>query len=309
MIDVVLLRRIDDKKKRLDSLRPLPKEGLQRLREVMFVELTYNSNAIEGNTLTKQETKLVLEEGLTIGGKTMREHLEAINHIEAMGAIESELKGGGLSEAFILYLHSLVLKNISENYSGKYRDYNVRISGSDFVPPEFLKVPSLMNNFVADYNEKIGKVHPVELAAFVHFKLVDIHPFADGNGRTARLLMNLVLLKHGFPITVIQRAERVQYYAVLEKAHFGSIVNFYNFVARAVERSLDIYLHAFEKRGKDEELISLSAATKYCDYSQEYLSLLARKGILEATKVGRNWKTTKKAVLGYSAKVKMQVAK
>ncbi len=97
MIDVVLLRRIDDKKTRLDSLRPLPKEGLQRLREVMFVELTYNSNAIEGNTLTKQETKLVLEEGLTIGGKTMREHLEAINHIEAMGAIESELKGGGLS--------------------------------------------------------------------------------------------------------------------------------------------------------------------------------------------------------------------
>ncbi|MBI5697169.1 MAG: Fic family protein, partial [Thaumarchaeota archaeon] len=166
--------------------------------------------------------------------------------------------------------------------------------------PSFHEVPALMSNFVTELNEKAEKTNPISLAATAHFELVHVHPFIDGNGRTARLFMNLVLLKTGYPITIIQRADRKQYYRVLEQAHSGKTGPFENFVARAVERSLNLYLEALESgRKKDEELISLAKAAEGTPYSQEYLSLLARKGKLDAVKIGRNWKTSKKAVREY----------
>ena len=300
-IEKGLYFRILEKKKKLDSLRPFQKDALEKLREFLLVELTYNTNAIEGNTLSRQETRLVLEEGLTIGGKTLREHLEAVNHPAALNAVEKEVKEKKVTEAFVLYLHSLVLKGITDKYAGGYRDQNVRISGSKYTPPQHYEVGALMKNFVHEINE--SKLPPIQLAALAHFRTVDIHPFIDGNGRVARLLMNLVLLKHGFPMTIIQKAERKKYYDTLEKAHFGNLEPFVNFVARAVERSLDIYLDALERNRKPEEkFISLAEAAKHCAYSQEYLSLLARKGKLDATKFGRNWVTTKKAIETYSSK-------
>jgi len=311
MIEKHLLERIEEKKRKLDSCRPFPKESLARLRENVLVSLTYNSNAIEGNSLTLQETRLVLEEGITIGGKSLREHLEAINHKPALDVVEAEAKAKSknISEAFVSYLHAIVLKGISENYAGKYRDTNIRITGSAFTPPSFHQVPSLMHNFITELNEKARKTHPVETAAWAHFKLVDVHPFVDGNGRTARLLMNLILLKHGYPITIIQKAERKQYYRVLEQAHAGNLTPFANFVARSVERSLNLYLEALEpNRSEDDEWISLAEATKHCKHSQEYLSLLARKGKLEAIKIGRNWKTTRKALKEYLRKVHARTA-
>jgi len=305
MVNPELVRRIEAKKARLDRLRPLPKEALAKLREEFLVRLAYNSNAIEGNTLTLGETRLVIEEGLTIGGKSLREHLEARNHIPALEAIEQEAKGKGrYTEAFINYLHGLVLKGISESYAGKYRDSNVRISGSDYHPPSFHLVPHLMREFVHELNERKQHEHPFQLAARAHFQLVHIHPFLDGNGRTARLLMNLILLRRGYPITIIQWADRKGYYRCLEQAHRGNFEPFEEFVARAVERSLDLYLEALEPgRKPEEELISLARAAKGSPYSAEYLGLLARKGVLEAVKIGRNWKTTRKAVKEYYARV------
>lgn len=304
-MDERLGARIAEKKKRLDSLRPFPKEALQRLREYILTELTYNSNAIEGNTLTRQETRLVIEEGLTIGGKSLREHLEAINHPAALAAVEKEAREKRISEAFVLYLHSLVLKGISDKYAGKYRDQDVRIGGSRFRPPAYREIPARMHAFISELNEDKGRLSPVELAALAHFRIVDIHPFLDGNGRVARLLMNLVLVKHGYPITIVQKAERNRYYAVLEKAHFGDLKPFMDFTARAVERSLNLYLEALEPRRLPEErFISLAEAARYCPYGQEYLSLLARTGRLDAAKIGRNWVTTRKAVREYAEREK-----
>ncbi|MFH1106744.1 MAG: Fic family protein [Candidatus Micrarchaeota archaeon] len=303
-IDALLWARITEKKGRLDRLRPFSQAALARLRESILVSLAYNSNAIEGNSLTLQETKLVIEEGLTIGGKSLREHLEAVNHKPALAAIEAEAADAGkpFSEAFVCYLHSIVLKGISERYAGRYRDQNVRISGSAFKPPPFHEVPALMAGFVAEFNEK--RENAVELAAWAHFQLVHIHPFMDGNGRTARLLMDLVLLKNGYPIAIIQRAGRKQYYRVLEQAHAGNPAPFYNFVARSVESSLDMYLEALEPgRGRDEEFVSLSDAARGTPYSAEYLGLLARKGSLDAVKFGRDWKTSKKALKEYAEKI------
>jgi len=303
LIESKLYEEIIRKKKRLDELRPLSNEALDSLRKAMLVDLAYNSDAIEGNTLTHGETKLVIEEGLTIGGKSLREHLEAINHVEALSAIENEARHKGLSEESILYIHSIVLKGIDKKYAGIYRDHNVRISGSSYVPPPFYDVPRLMQEFVEETKNKEKKTDPVELAAYVHFRLVDIHPFTDGNGRTARLLMNLMLFRSGYPISVILKSDRRRYYRTLDAAHNGDMKPFFNLVARAVDRSLTIYLQTLEKK-RTPEYISLEEATKYCNYSQEYLSLLARKGDLHAVKFGRNWMTTKDDVIAYVRRVK-----
>ncbi len=292
-----IYRRITDKKKQLDSIRPLPKTAVERLRHEFEIEWTYNSNAIEGNSLTLNETRLVIEEGITIGNKSMREHFEAINHKKAISFVEEIIKDKKIQERDILQIHNLIMKNIDVRERGQYRTGNVYIAAANFIPIDAIQVPAQMLDFFEIVNKNLENLNPIELAAYAHFKLVHIHPFVDGNGRVSRLLMNLVLMKHGFPIVVIKKTDRKQYYARLRLADKGNLAPFVEFVARAVERSLGIYLRAL-KKGEPEQ-ISLQEATRYCDYSQEYLSLLARKGKLEAIKIGRNWVTTKKAVEDY----------
>ncbi len=303
MILEPLASRILEHKQGLDSFRPFPKVALARLKERFEIEWTYNSNAIEGNTLTLRETMLVLKEGLTIGGKSLREHLEVTNHKAAIDFVYGLVTKPHITERDLLEVHALVLGKIDPHNAGFYRRERVRITGSDHSPPSPEKVPKLMTEFTAKFSEEPADLlKVVEFAAWVHFQLVDIHPFIDGNGRTARLLMNLFLIRHGFPPAVILKNERLKYYDVLDEAHRGNLQPFAQLIAKSVERSLDLYLEVLENPSHETDLISLSEATKHCNYSQEYLSLLARRGLLHAVKRRRNWLTTLKWLNQYKAK-------
>jgi len=297
IMDSSLYERIERKKKDLDSLRPLPKSVLQKLREQFSIELAYNSNAIEGNTLTLRETRLVIEEGITISGKPLREHFEAINHQKAFEFLESLTgKGSRITEQAIKDIHRIIMSGIDDQYAGRYRDVKVRILGAIKSPPRFEKVREMMEQFVRKIGSNPDRLNNIEMAAFIHYKLVEIHPFTDGNGRTARLLMNLFLMRHGYPVTMVLKVDRKRYYDCLRKADQGDMKLFTDFMGRNVERSLDLYLDAF-KGGPD--FISLAKASKGTPYSQEYLSLLARRGKIEAIKLGRNWLIKKEALESY----------
>lgn len=234
---------LDEKKAILDSKRPLPKETLKSLEENFKLEWTYNSNAIEGNTLTLKETKVVLE-GITIGGKTMREHLEAINHKEAIEFLEELINDNSeLSEIDIKNIHALVLKGIDNENAGRYRTENVIISGASHIPPESVIVAELMEKLIYRYDEWKERYHPIIVAALLHAEFVKIHPFIDGNGRTARLLMNFEAMKNGYPPIIIRTEQRHSYYDALDKgAMTGNYTDFVKMVTKQAEEMLDLYL-------------------------------------------------------------------
>jgi len=234
---------LDEKKKILDSKRPLPKATLKSLEENFKLEWTYNSNAIEGNTLTLKETKVVLE-GITIGGKTMREHLEAINHNEAINFLEELINDTNeLTEIDIKNIHAIVLKGIDNENAGKYRTENVIISGATHIPPESILVPELMEKLIYRYDEWKEKYHPLVVSALLHAEFVKIHPFIDGNGRTARLLMNFEAMKNGYPPIIIKREQRHEYYDALDKgAITGDYTDFVKLVEQQAEEMINLYL-------------------------------------------------------------------
>jgi Fic family protein len=309
MLNQRLLTRIEDKKARLDALRPLPSVMMNQLKEQFTVEWIYNSNAIEGNTLTLRETQLILETGMTIGGKSLREHFEVINHRTVIEYVESLTDRREPITAFdVRQIHKLVLSQIDDENAGQYRKTQVRIVGAKHTPPESWDIPQRMTDWENWLKDAEKKIHPVELAALAHHRLTEIHPFIDGNGRTARLVMNLILFRHGFPPAVILRVNRKQYYQVLMQADSGKNMPLVNFVGRAVERSLTLYLEACAPKTKrpsaNDQWIPLLQATEGTPYTQEYLSLLARQGRLEAIKRGRVWYTTRKAVKAYRDSVR-----
>ncbi|WP_100334119.1 Fic family protein [Bacillus alkalisoli] len=245
-----MFNQIDGKKALLDANRPLPKYTVKSLREKLLLEWTYNTNAIEGNTLTINETKVVLE-GITVGGKTLREHLEVINHRDAITYVEEIVqKGEPLSEWQIKNIHRLVLKGIDDEYAGVYRDQQVFISGANHIPPTPILIKEEMEELMEWYGlEKTKIMHPVTRGAMLHAKFVGIHPFIDGNGRTSRLLLNLELMKNGFPPIVIKVQNRLAYYEALDKAHTqNEYDDFIQLVETEVEDSLDLYLSAIDKR-------------------------------------------------------------
>ena len=242
-----LLDKLTGHKNRLDKLRPFSPGAISKLKEYYDVEWTYNSNAIEGNTLTLGETRLVILDGVTIGGKSVREHLEAINHKKAIDALEQFVTTHHpIDEPHLLRLHSLILREIDDANAGRYRTSQVYISGSSHVPPEAGAVPHLMADMIGDIQKKIGKgtEHPVWLAADAHYQLAKIHPFIDGNGRVSRLLMNLILIQQGYAPAVISFAQRAEYIQSLEKANAGDHDPFYLLVAEAEEISLLRYIRA-----------------------------------------------------------------
>jgi Fic family protein len=247
-----LLREIDRKKAIIDKARPLPKIILDKLTEYLDIEWTYNSNAIEGNAMTRRETMLILKEGLTISGKSMREHLEVTNHKNAVDYLDELLrKVEPITQDDIIKIHSLVLEGINNLYAGKYRDVEVYISGSDVKLPLPEKLIALMLEFSRWLVDRQGKrdLHPVSFAAQAHFKLVDIHPFVDGNGRTARLLMNFILMKYGYPIAIFEceTEKRKAYYSALELGHKGELAPFEIMVAEYVNLTADKYISSIPK--------------------------------------------------------------
>lgn len=215
------------------AMRPLPKETLKSLREFYRVGLTYTSNALEGNSLTETETKVVIEDGLTINGKPLRDVYEAVGHAKAYDHIHELAKSKTLEESDILKLHQLFYQQIDVDNAGKYRTVPVFISGSHYAVTPHQKVAAEMKKFVAWFNKNEAKMNPVEFAALAHMKFVFIHPFVDGNGRMARLLMNLALLRGEYTIALIPAIRRMEYVAALETAHTDSDA-FVDFIADCV---------------------------------------------------------------------------
>lgn len=238
--------RLEAKQRLLASHRPLTPSLLANLEAWLRVELTYTSNALEGNTLTRQETALVVEMGLTVGGKTLREHLEASNHAKALDQVLAWVRARKpVDERQVLDLHALVLHGILDEHAGRYRSVPVRISGSRVVLPNPRKVPELMAGLGAWLARGPSRAHPVAFASEAHYRLVSIHPFVDGNGRTARLLMNLLLLRAGYTPALIRTRDRLAYVNSLEEAQLGGSKEPYEaLMLKAVERTLDLYLDA-----------------------------------------------------------------
>lgn len=235
-------QKIDALKNQLDLFLPLPTSILKNLNEDIMLRWIYHSNAIEGNTLTLKETKVVLE-GITIGGKTLREHFEVINHREAILFVEDLVQQNTLlNERDIKLLHQLILKNIDQQNAGTYRHQNLIISGATHRPPDHTKVADMMFDFIQWYQTQAVLLHPIERAARVHGEFVKIHPFIDGNRRTSRLLMNLELMKSGFPAAILPVEMRLEYYQALDLAHCtGRYESFIELIAQIVEKSFDPY--------------------------------------------------------------------
>lgn len=246
-IDNSLRNILEEKFTKLNSLRPLPKSALERLREKFEIDMTYHSNAIEGNRLTLRETWLVLRKGITVRGKSMKEHLEATNHAEAIELLGKLANSKSeISEANVLSLHAMILDKIDPQNAGFYRHEQVYIEGSTVQLAKWKEVPHLMQEVYKELNNSDKEINAIYSAVRVHHKTVKIHPFVDGNGRLARLLMNLRLIRAGFPPTILRKEERRAYYSALEKADGGDFRALAMLIGNDVKQALDLYLEAME---------------------------------------------------------------
>ena len=238
-----ILDEIDVLKTKLDSFR---KFDSFRIAQALELEYTFESNRIEGNTMTLRETDLVINEGLTISGKSMREHLEVINHHEAIAYIKDLMqKNMPINERELLTVHNLILRGIHPEDAGHYRKVQVMIQGSSHKPPQPFLVTKEMEDYFIWYETNKLSLHPIVLAAEMHERLVTIHPFIDGNGRTSRLVMNLILLQHGYIIANIKGDydSRMHYYRTLETAQTkNNKEDFLLFIAQIEKESLERYL-------------------------------------------------------------------
>jgi Fic family protein len=234
------LQRLDLLKNEWQKSKPLNKTQLQKLKEYFAFKYTYDSNRIEGNTLSLQETQLVIKEGVTISGKSMREHLEAINHSEAIDFLEELIsEKEPLNKRSLLDLHRLILKSIDSENAGVFRKVPVSIGGSEFMPPQPFLLEKMMEDYFLHYNRQKKFLHPVILAAEMHERLVSIHPFLDGNGRTSRLIMNFILLQNGFTVAILKgdSDSRIKYYNALQEVQMNN--NTEPFYLLVIERCVD----------------------------------------------------------------------
>lgn len=295
--------RLYDKLAVLNQSRPLPNIALRKIKESLTIEWTYNSNSIEGNTLTLRETQMVLQEGITVKGKSLREHFEAKNHEKAIDYLYSIVNEKyTLRSIDILSLHEIVLRMIEDEFAGRIRNGGVRITGANFVPPNANKVSDLLDELIDFVNTNPLEINDIELATVFHHKLVWIHPFFDGNGRTVRLAMNLLLMRKGFPPAIILKNDRKKYYEALNQANLGNYQRLMLLMSQALERTLNIYISSLPDNDYDfQEISNIVSEPNELPYSQEYISLLARQGKIDAHKEGRNWYTTKKAIEEYIA--------
>jgi len=284
------VERLTEIKKLIDRAGEMPEALARNLHEWFRVELTYTSNALEGNTLTRRETAMVVEKGITVGGKSLVEHLEATNHAQAYDWIveRSRKPLKSFTENDLLSLHKMILSGIDNQNAGFYRNVPVRLSGSRTVLPNPRKVPDLMSTF-HQWLQSSQDIHPVDLAAEAHYRLVTIHPFIDGNGRTARLLMNFILLCHGYPPAIIRKSERGKYLDALEKAQTGgSLDDYLQLIYRAVGRSLEIYLEATSGEGDfvaepDDSLHRIGQLAKQADVNVSTIRFWLSSGLLEVS--------------------------
>ena len=280
------------KKQQLDGYRPLPPALVRNLNDWFRDELTYTSNALEGNTLTRRETAVVIEKGLTVGGKSLKEHLEATNHARALDYLQSLIKKkpGQLAIRDVLDIHDLILRGVDDDNAGQFRNVPVRISGSTVVLPNPRKVRDLMDDCLAWLTGR-HHAHPVAVAGEAHYRLVSIHPFVDGNGRTARLLMNLLLMMAGYPPAIIRKRDRLAYISALEKAQLGeSLADYDKLIYQAADRSLDIYLKAAQGESSmseidTERLLKIGELAKAAGQTVPTIRYWTNEGLLEVAEL------------------------
>ena len=243
------LQKIDNLKAKIDSFIPLSENILKQIKAYFKISFTYTSNALEGNTLSLSETKIIIEDGITIGGKPVKDHLEVIGQANAYDLLfDIAQNEKDITEQTILKLHHMLYNNIDEAKSGKYRDCNVLITGSEYELPKHDKLSELMQEFCAEIPVKKENLHPVEFSAWLHERLVSIHPFIDGNGRTARLIMNLALLQAGYNIITIPPVVRNDYIFGLQEAQLkNNIQPFTNFISEMVLEAQKEYLRIIER--------------------------------------------------------------
>lgn len=287
-------KKLTEKKQKLNKHRPLNPHLIKNLDEWFKIELTYTSNAIEGNTLSRSETALVVEKGITIGGKSIVEHLEANNTAAALDFVREQIKikPHQIKEKTVLKIHEIILGKINKENAGFYRRVPARISGSSVVLPNWSKVNSLMNEFFL-WLEQETKMHAVELAAEAHYRLVTIHPFIDGNGRTARLLMNMILMMKGYPPAIIHKKDRLAYLNSLEKAQLNQGVknskkDYFKLIIDAVNRSLDIYLKAVNHKKtipEEDKFLKIGELSKLVNEPNSTIRHWTKIGLLEVAEI------------------------
>ena len=300
-----LLTRLEEKKARLDLHRPLAPVIARRLHEDLRIRLTYHSNALEGNTLSLRETQVVIEEGITIGGHSLREHLEATNHAAAYDGLRRLIEQEtAITLETILWLHALVLHDLHEA-AGRWREQPVYIRGSNLRPPPADQVPLFMAQWVSWQSSEGFKYHPVVRAAIAHHGFVAVHPFVDGNGRCARLLLNVHLLRDGYAPAFLLREWKLRYLQALQAADAGEYTPLVNLIGQAVESGLDFYLDACAAV-PDEQYQPLTALALQHGYDVNYLGLLARSGKLEARKWNGRWYATPAALARYETEARAE---
>lgn len=229
-----ILKRVDENKGHLDAFRPFEEPMLSQIRDYYRIGLTWSSNALEGSSLTESETKVLLEDGLTVGGKPIRDYYEATGHAKAYDVMYTMLdRSRAITEAQLREIHRLFYMQVDEAQAGRYRSQQVYITGSQYPVTRPEQVARQMNSLVSWMGKNEGGLHPVVLAAEAHRRFVFIHPFVDGNGRVARLLMNLCLLRSWYTLAVVPPVLRGEYIALLEKAHQDT-EPFHVFIAECV---------------------------------------------------------------------------
>ncbi len=237
------------KHQRLAALRPLSPESVESLAAAWDVRMVYESNSIEGNSLTLRETELVLSKGVTVSGKPLKDHLEAVNLALAWDRVKALAQpASSLTERDLLDLHQVLLTRIRDGTNGSYRTYAVRVGGSNHVPPNAVKVPDLMTGLFTGLS---AIADPVERAARLHHGIASIHPFTDSNGRTARLAMNFILLAAGYPPISIPTDLRQDYHNALEAADSGDFPAFQDFLNTQLHHELGTWLDALETSSTD----------------------------------------------------------
>jgi len=231
--DKNILDKLSSLKSALDGYRPFSEHVVKQLRDYYRIGLTYTSNAIEGNTLTESETKVIIEDGITISGKSLREHYEVIGHAKAYDHIYT-LMDRPISEEDILFLHKLFFQQIDFENAGRYKQKNVIITGTDYLPPGYQKVPELMKNYIANLNTNVEDKHILEQASDLHAEFELIHPFTDGNGRIGRLLLSILTMKSGYCPVIVPPIRRAEYITAMQKSNKGDLNTLRAFVVSVI---------------------------------------------------------------------------
>lgn len=249
------LRKIDEFKEEISLYKSQDKNLSSKLKDFYRVSSVYSTNAIEGNTLTESETKIIIENGITIGGKTVKEHLEAINSAKAYDFIHTLLNSGRITEDNILQIHKLVLSGINDENAGKYRQETVFISGTEYAPPSYKIIPELMKVFTEKLNKQENE-HAIIKAADMHAEFESIHPFIDGNGRTGRFILSVELIKNGYPPFIVYPIKRLDYINSLRTYNIkNNITEIRNFVVENIYETTKALKRFFDNSAAKSESI------------------------------------------------------